>query len=142
MTRLLAVGAMSIIALVMPTQQIAAAPAGTERDPQEQRGAQDDVPMVGQMLKVLTEKLALTAEQQAKITPILQKLHDIQQTLVQDKSLSREGRLAKLRPHRYRADEEIREVLTDSQKGKLDQYLQGPHPEMHGNLSGAASPPR
>ena len=142
MNRLLAVGTMLIIALVMPTQQISAAPAGTEKDQQGQRGTQDDVPIVGQMLKVLTEKLDLTAEQQARITPILQRLHDLQQTLVQDKSLSREERLAKLRPHRYKADEEIREILTDSQKGKLDQYLQGPHPEMHGNLSGATPPPR
>jgi Spy/CpxP family protein refolding chaperone len=142
MNRLLAVGTMSIIALVMPTQQIAAAPGGMEGDQQGQRGTRDDVPMVGQMLKVLTEKLDLTAEQQARITPILKKLHDLQEALVQDKSLSREERLAKLRPHRYKADEEIREILTDSQKGKLDQYLQGPHPEMHGNLSGATPPPR
>lgn len=142
MNRLLAVGTMLIIALVMPSQRIAAAPGGTETDQQGQRGAQDDVPMVGQMLNVLTLKLDLTAEQQARITPILQKLHDIQQTLVQDKSLSREERLAKLRPHRYKADKEIREILTDNQKGKLDQYLQGPHPEMHGSLSGATPPPR
>jgi periplasmic protein CpxP/Spy len=141
MNRLLAVGTMLIIALVMSSQQIAAAPAGTQRDRQGQRGTQDDVPIVGQMLKALTENLDLTAEQQARITPILQKLHDIQQTLVQDESLSREERLAKLRPYRYKADEEIREILTDSQKGKLDQYLQGPHTEMHGNVSGATPPP-
>jgi periplasmic protein CpxP/Spy len=142
MNRLPAVGTMLIIALLVSTQQIAAAPAGTERDQQGQRGTQDDVLIVGQMLKVLTENLDLTAEQQARITPILQKLHDIQQTLVQDESLSREERLAKLRPHRYKANEEIREILTDSQKGKLDQYLQGPHTEMHGNVSGATPPPR
>ncbi len=142
MNRLLAIGTMLIIALVMATQQIVAAPAGTGTDQQLQRGAQGDMPIVGQMLKVLTEKLDLTAEQQAKITPILQELHDFQQTLVQDKNLSREERLAKLRPHRYKADEEIREILTDSQKGKLDQYLQGSHPEMHGNLSGATPLPR
>jgi periplasmic protein CpxP/Spy len=142
MNRLLAVGTTLIVALVMSTQQMAAAPAGTERDQQGQRATQDDVPIVGQMLKVLTENLDLTAEQQARITPILQKLHDIQQTLVQDESLSREERLAKLRPHRYKANEEIREILTDNQRGKLDQYLQGPHTETHGNLSGATPPSR
>jgi hypothetical protein len=31
------------------------------------------------------------------------------------------------------------EILNDEQKKKLDQYLQGPHPEMHGNLSGSTS---
>jgi hypothetical protein len=142
MNRLLVIGTMLIIALVIPTQQNAAAPAGTDRDEQGQRGTQDEVPIVGQMLKILTETLDLTAEQQTSITPILQKLHDLQQTLVQDKSLSREERLAKLRPHRHIADEEIRKFLTDNQKGKLDQYLQGPHPEMHGNLNGAPTPIR
>ncbi|MGP8239911.1 MAG: hypothetical protein ACLQVW_31465 [Limisphaerales bacterium] len=88
------------------------------------------------MLKVLTEELDLTGDQQARITPILQKLHDIQQKLVEDKSLSREERLAKVRPEREKADKQIRKILTDDQKKKLDQCLQGPHPEMHGNLSG------
>ncbi len=34
------------------------------------------------------------------------------------------------------------EQLKVDQKKKLDQYLQGPHPEMHANLSGATPPPR
>jgi hypothetical protein len=38
------------------------------------------------------------------------------------------------------ADKKIREILSDDQKKKLDQYLQGPHSEMHGNLSGATPP--
>ena len=91
-------------------------------------------------MKVLTGKLDLTSEQQARITPILQKLHDAQQKLVEDKSLSREERLARVRPERYKAEEQIREILTDDQKRKLDEYLKGPHPEMHGNLSGTTPP--
>jgi hypothetical protein len=46
----------------------------------------------------------------------------------------------KVRPLRMNADKKIREILSDDQKKKLDQYLQGPHSEMHGNLSGATSP--
>ena len=142
MNRLIALGTTFLIALAVPAQQAAAGPAGAVGNGQGRSGAQGDVPAVGEMLKVLTEKLDLTAAQQAKITPILQRLRDTQRALVQDKSLSREQRLAKLRPHRYQANEDIREILTDTQKGKLDQYLQGPHPEMHGNLSGAAPLPR
>jgi Spy/CpxP family protein refolding chaperone len=138
MNRLIALGTTFLIALAVPAQQAAAGAAGTGGDGQGQNATPGDVPVVGQMLRVLTEKLDLTAEQQARITPILQRLHDIQQALVQDKSLSREERLAKLRPQRYKANEDIREIPTDAQKGKLDQYLQGPHAEMHGNLSGAA----
>jgi hypothetical protein len=142
MNRLIALGTTFLIALAVPAQQAVAGLGDAGGDGQGQSATQDDVPVVGQMLKVLTEKLDLTAEQQARITPILQRLHDIQQALVQDKSLSREERLAKMRPHRYKANEDIGQILTDTQKGKLDQYLQGPHPEMHGSLSGAVPPPR
>jgi Spy/CpxP family protein refolding chaperone len=139
--RLLTIGTMLIVALTAPAQQTATGPGATDKDEHGQRPTQGGVPTVGQMMKVLTEKLALTGDQQARITPILQKLHDTQQKLVEDKSLSREERLAKVRPERYKADKQIREILTDDQKRKLDQYLQGPHPEMHGNLSGATPPP-
>jgi Spy/CpxP family protein refolding chaperone len=141
--RLLAIGAILIFAMTAAAQQTATGPGGTDKDEHGQRAAQGDVPTVGQQLKVLTEKLDLTGDQQARITPILQELHDATQKLVQDKSLSREERLAKVRPQRYKADKQIREILSDDQKKKLDQYLQGPHSEMHGNLSGAtSSPPR
>jgi hypothetical protein len=46
-----------------------------------------------------------------------------------------------MRLQRYKADKQIREILSEDQKKKLDQYEQGPHPEMHGNLSGATSSP-
>jgi len=132
---------MLMVALTAPAQQTSTGPDATDKDEHGQSAAQDDVPIVGQMLKVLTEKLDLTGDQQARITPILQELHDTQQKLVQDKSLSREERLAKVRPQRYKADKQIREILTDDQKRKLDQYLQGPHPKTHGKLSGTTPPP-
>jgi Spy/CpxP family protein refolding chaperone len=139
--RVLTIGTVLIVALTAPAQQTATRPGVTDKDEHGQSATQDDVPIVGQMLKVLTEKLNLTGDQRARITPILQKLHDTQRKLVQDKSLSREERLAKVRPQRYKADKQIREILTDDQKRKLDQYLQGPHPEMHGKLSGTTPPP-
>jgi hypothetical protein len=38
------------------------------------------------------------------------------------------------------ANSKMREILSDEQKKKLDQYLQGPHPDMHGTLQPKASP--
>jgi Spy/CpxP family protein refolding chaperone len=131
MNRWLALGTSLIVALAVPVQQVVAGPPAS--------ATQGDVPAVEQMLTVLTAKLDLTVEQQARITPILQRLHDAQQTLMQDQGLSGEERLARVRPHRYKANEDIRGILTDDQKRKFDQYLQGTHPEMHGNLSGAES---
>ena len=132
---------MLIVGLTAPAQQNATAPGSTDKDEHGQRATEDNVPIVGKMLGVLTEKLDLTGDQQARITPILQELHDTQQKLVDDKSLSREERLAKVRPQRYKADKQMREILSEDQKKKLDEYEQGPHPEMHGGLSGSTSAP-
>lgn len=103
-------------------------------------GEDAGLPSVEAQLKVLTEKLSLTNLQQNKIKPILKELHDTTEKLAQDKNLSHEERLAEVRPQRYKADERIRAILKDEQKKKLDQYEQGPHAEMHGNLGGTTSP--
>lgn len=101
----------------------------------------DSLPSVQEQLKVLSEKLDLTAGQQAKIKPILQHLHDITENVIQNHTLSHEERLAKVGPQRQMADKKMREILSDEQKKKLDQYEKGPHPEMHGPLSGTPKPP-
>lgn len=98
------------------------------------------VPAPETQLKILIEKLDLTSDQQAKIRPILQDLHDATLKIVQDKTLSHEERLARVRPHRFAADKRIRDILNEEQKKKLDAYEQGPHPEMHGDLSGETAP--
>ncbi len=102
--------------------------------------AQDSLPTAEEQLKVLNEKLDLTAEQLIKIKPILQQLHDATQNIMDDETLSREERLAKVRPLRQLADKKIREILSAEQKEKLDQYELGPHREVHGTLSGTPKP--
>jgi len=101
-----------------------------------------DLPDVGNQLKVLTEKLDLTAEQQPKVKAILQELHDATQKIMQDKTISRDELLDKVRPLRMKANSQLRELLGDDQKKKLDQYLAGPHPDMHGKLEPKAPPTR
>jgi len=91
-------------------------------------------------LKTLTEKLNLTADQQPKVKTILQELHDATQRIMQDKTVSRDQLLDKVRPLRMKANNQLREILSDDQKKKLDQYLQGPHPDMHGTLEPKAPP--
>ena len=123
--RLLAIGTMMMFALTLVAQQTTRPGGG--------------VPTVQGHLKVLTEKLALTGDQQTKIRPILQELHDATQKLVQDKSMSREERLENVRAWREKADKKIRKILNDDQKKKLDQLEQEPHPEMHGDLNGISN---
>jgi hypothetical protein len=104
-------------------------------------GAGQGLPAVKEQLKVLTGKLNLTTDEQAKIKPIMQELHDATLKLMQDEKLSHEERLDRVRLLRQNADKRIREILNDDQKKKLDQYEQGPHHEMHGNPEGKAPPP-
>src|SRR5207237_6688175 len=128
--RLLAIGSMLLIAPGVLAQQTAptAEPA---------KGAAQGVvlPDVGDQLKVLTQKLDLSVDQQPKVKTILQELHDASLKLMQGESTSHDALLSKVRHLRMIADKKIREILSDVQKKKLDQYLQGPHAEMHGNLS-------
>ena len=103
-------------------------------------GAGHGLPTVEEQVKVLTGKLDLTADQQFRIKPIMQELHDATLKLMQDEKLSHQERLDKVRPLRYNADKRIREILNDDQKKKLDQYEQGPHHKMHGNLEPKTQP--
>jgi len=138
----LAIGTIFIFTLAAPAQQAATAPGASDKNEHGQAGTQDGVPAVDEQLKVLTVKLDLTADQQAKVKPILQELHDATLKVVQDQSLSNEERLEKVRPQRFKAHDQIREILNDDQKKKLDEYLQGPHPEMHGKLKGTTTSPQ
>jgi Spy/CpxP family protein refolding chaperone len=132
MKRIPLVAMISMLAIGALAQQSAATPGS---------GAQDSLPSVEEQLKVLNEKLDLTAEQQTEIKPILQHLHDTTENAMQDHNLSNQERLAKVRPQRLMADKKMREILSDEQKKKLDQYEKGPHREMHGTLSGTPKPP-
>ena len=124
--RLLAMGTILMLALTTVAQQTT-----TSNGAHGATGG--GVPTVQKHLKLLTEKLDLTGDQQAKIKPILQELHDGTQKVIQDESMSREERLGKVRACREKADKEIREILNDDQKKKLDQLEHEPHSELHGN---------
>ena len=89
-------------------------------------------------LKLLTEKLGLSEKQQAKARPILQEMNDGEQKIKAAGDLSQKERLEKVRPLREKADKRLRKILRDGQKVKLDELEHQPHPELHGELSGAA----
>jgi Spy/CpxP family protein refolding chaperone len=136
--RSLAIGTLLIFALAVLAQNTPNKPSTSSGGGAEGGG----LPPVEEQLKVLTNKLDLTATQRTKVRPIMQDLHDATEKLMRDDRLSRDERLAKVRPQRKKAGEKIRALLNDDQQKKFDQYLAGPHPEMHGSLSGATSAPQ
>jgi Spy/CpxP family protein refolding chaperone len=86
----------------------------------EQQGRMRTMQTVEDQLKNLTEKLSLTADQQAKIKPILEDSRAEYKKLMQDDSISREDKMAKGRSLREATNSKIRDVLNDDQKKKFD----------------------
>jgi Spy/CpxP family protein refolding chaperone len=128
--RLLALAPMLALALPAITQQPAAPPAASIANAP-----------VEQHLKVLAEKLDLTADQQDKARPILQEMHDSARKIMDDNSLSQDEKNAQIKPVFMKADTQLREFLTDEQKKKLD-AMEQPHPEMHGSVNGSTPSPQ
>jgi hypothetical protein len=124
--KLLATGMLLIFALSGAGQQAGNGGAGKSAA---------GVPTAAEQLKVLTAKLDLTAHQQGRMRPILRRLHDASVKVEEDQSLTLAEKLEKIKPARLKARDDIRAMLNEEQKKKLDQYLQGQAPEMHGDLA-------
>ena len=103
---------------------------------QDQQSPQAGAAAVDQHLKMLTEKLDLTNDQQAKAKPMIQEMLDTRQKIMQDESMSRQERHDQLKALHEKADKDLREMLNDDQKKKLDQLEQDSHAGMHGNPDG------
>jgi hypothetical protein len=93
---------------------------------------------VEQHLKVLSEKLALTADQQDKARPILQEMHDGSQKLDDDQTLTPDQRHAAMGSLFMKADKEMRVFLTEDQKKKLDDMEAQMHGGPRDNPNGSA----
>jgi periplasmic protein CpxP/Spy len=75
-------------------------------------------------LKMLTEKLDLTADQQAKLKPVLEDESTQMKTLHDDTSLAPEDKRAKMKEVHESSTEKINAVLTPDQQSKWKQMKQ------------------
>lgn len=132
---LIAVGVVLMLVMTLVAQQVPPPADHAPNSPQDQRNADDGMPTVENHLKMLSEKLALSAGQQSQARPILQEMHDVTQKLMQTKKLSDQERTSKLRACHLRADAKLREILSDDQKQKLNQLEQDAHMDMHRNAN-------
>ena len=86
-----------------------------------QNGHGHSMPSADQHLKMLTEKLDLTADQQAKAKPILEEMTTRAQKAMNDQSLPQDQRMQKAHETMMQSDKKLRAILTDEQKAKLDE---------------------
>jgi protein CpxP len=131
--RSFAVGTMLMLALTVVARPVTTTPRSSAEE-----GQSNGVPAVEPMMKLFTEKLDLSSDQQTQLKPILVELHDATLKSVQDEGMSSAERLDHVRAARYAADKKIRVLLNEEQAKKLDQMEREPHPELHGNIYGAA----
>jgi|HubBroStandDraft_2_1064218.scaffolds.fasta_scaffold428803_1 hypothetical protein len=138
--RLLAFGSVLVLAFSAAAQQTTTSP---EAIPDTHAAASAALTPVEQHLKMLSEKLGLTAEQQAHALPILQQMQDGSQKLEDDPTLTADQRRAAMHPLFMKADQQMRAFLSEDQKKKLDEMEAQMHQEHHGGPDGtSAAPPQ
>jgi hypothetical protein len=97
---------------------------------------------VDQHLKMISEKLGLSTDQEDKARPILQEMHDDAQKIEDDQSLTPEQRHSAMVPVFMKADKAVRAFLTEDQKKKLDEMEAQMHGGAHGDPHGTAGRPQ
>lgn len=98
--------------------------------------------MLEMRLARMTKILNLTANQQAKIKPILADQMKQARAIFQDNSLSREDRRTKFMALRQKTMKKIRPILTAAQRPKLREAMAPPRRMMRGGPMGPpAGPP-
>ena len=102
---------------------------------QQQRGPEH-------RMEMLSKRLNLTADQQAKLLPIITDRQQQMRAIFQDSSISREDRMAKLKAIRKDSNTKIEAVLTDQQKQNFEQLQQEMRQRAHerrGSVNGAGA---
>ena len=87
------------------------------------RGGREGRMDPSQRVKMLSEKLNLTKDQQSKVKDIFSSQQKQMQSLMQDQSMSREDKRSKFEQMRSDTDSQVRAVLTGDQQQKFDAML-------------------
>jgi len=78
---------------------------------------------IDEQVKILSDQLNLTPDQQSKTKNILIDQHQQAMTLVQDSAMPREQKMEKIHSLRETTIARIRQLLNDDQKPKFDQMI-------------------
>jgi Spy/CpxP family protein refolding chaperone len=135
--RTLALATLSLLGTAALAQQNPPPPAGGDQPQGARRGGMS----VDDQLKMMTDKLNLTADQQTKIKPFLEDARTQSQAVMKDDSLSRDDKRAKMRGIRENTNSKIKDVLTDPQKKQFDAMQQEMRDRTRQRQPGGEYPP-
>jgi hypothetical protein len=102
-----------------------APPSSPQEQPPQGTARSMQPPTIDDQVKALSQELSLNPGQEAKTKDILQDQRTQAMTIVNDSSLQREAKIQKLQTLREGTIAKVRALLSDDQKKKLDQMLQG-----------------
>jgi len=80
------------------------------------------MPTVDEMVQTMSERLSLTDDQKVKVRKIAEDTHKKMEAMHADQSMTREDRMAKARSMHDSAMAQVRSILNDDQKKKLDEW--------------------
>ncbi|MFZ0212578.1 MAG: hypothetical protein WBE20_14690 [Candidatus Acidiferrales bacterium] len=112
------------------------ASAAVPQDGQQGAGHHRGMPTPDERLQMLTKQLNLTADEQAKIKPILVDEQKKMEDLRDDSSLSRQDRFQKMQQIRQDSSTQIRTNLDSDQQKKYDDMQKQMQERRHGNGGG------
>jgi vacuolar-type H+-ATPase subunit E/Vma4 len=96
---------------------------------------------IDDQVKVLSDQLNLSPDQQSKVKSILTDQHDQAMALIQDNSMAREAKVEKIHSLRTSTISKVREVLKDDQKTKFDQMVQQQDEHLRQQQNGTSNAP-
>lgn len=115
--------------------------AGAQQNPPSQESGEHkhggQMRSTDDLMQDLTTKLNLTTDQQSRIRAILDENHQQMRATMNDQSLSKEDKHAKMKSMHDSIHAKVREVLTDDQKPKFDAMVKDMENNMHGHDKGA-----
>jgi hypothetical protein len=123
-----------VVFMLLLVSLLASAQQGSPASHSDAQARQDQASPVDQHMQALTERLDLTADQQAKLRPIVQRMFDDRQKLEEDKSLSDAERHKKMMVMHEKATRQAKQFLNDAQKKTLDEMF-AEHQKAHGTES-------
>jgi len=114
----------------------ATVPQDSQQGGQQGMGHRRGMPTPDERLQMLTKQLNLTADEQAKIKPILVDEQKKMEDLRNDSSLSRQDRFQKMQQIRQDSSAQIRSNLNSDQQKKYDDMQKQMQERRHGNGGG------
>jgi Spy/CpxP family protein refolding chaperone len=95
------------------------------------QGMTHKMPSADEMVQMMSEKLSLTEDQKPKVAKIAEDMHQKMEAMSNDQSLTREDRMAKMRAAHDKAMAQVKTILNDDQKKKLDEWQKDMHDHDH-----------